>query len=99
MFPGLTTRLSEAVVATAASIQVRSDLVVLTGTTQISNILGQFGGSQGAGILFLLPVDGNVVVDTTGNVAGPGSITMLQNKVTVLVFRKGNQKWYTHALA
>lgn len=99
MFPGITTRLSEATLASAAAISPRTDIVRLTGTTQISNIFGQFGGTGGPGILFLVPLDGNIVVDTTGNVAGGGSVTMLQNKVTTLVFSKVTGKWYTHALA
>lgn len=98
MIPGFTTKLSEETLASAATIAPRKDLVRVTGSTQIDNILGQFGGGF-SGILFLVPVDGNVVVSTTGNVIGGGSITMLQNKITILVFSKSVGKWYTHALS
>jgi hypothetical protein len=98
MIPGLTTKLSEETIASAATITAKTDLVRVTGSTQVDTIRPNFGGGF-SGILFFVPVDGNVTISTTGNVLGGGSITALQNKVTVLVFSKTAGKWYTHALS
>jgi hypothetical protein len=98
MIPGLTSKLSEEVVASAATITAKTDLIRLTGNTQVDTIRPNLGGGF-SGILFIVPVDNTVVVSTTGNVAGAGSVTLLQNKVTCLVFSKGTGKWYTHALS
>jgi len=97
MIPGTTTKLSESTIASAASIDVKTDLVRVTGTTSIATILPHFGGGF-SGILFLVPIDGNVATLTTGNIVG-SAVTMLQNKVTVLVFSKTDAKWYSHALS
>lgn len=96
MIPGSTSKLSEAVVASANTIYPKNDLILVSGTTAISTIVPAFGGGF-SGILFLVPIDGNVATTTTGNVGV--AVTMLQNKVTTLVYSKKNSKWYTHALS
>jgi uncharacterized membrane protein len=96
MIPGTTTKLSESTVASAATIEAKSDLLRVTGTTSIATIRPHFGGGF-SGILFLVPIDGNVATTTTGNVGV--AVTMLQSKVTVLVYSKTDGKWYTHALS
>lgn len=96
MIPGLTTKLSEAVLASADTIYPKTDLILVSGTTSISTITPAFGGGF-SGILLLVPTDGNVATTTTGNVGV--AVTMLQNKVTVLAYSKTNAKWYTHALS
>lgn len=98
MIPGSTTKLSESIVASAATIYPKTDFVRLTGSTQVDTIVPSFGGGF-SGILFVVPVDGNITVSTTGNVLGGASITALQNKVTVLVYSRGLGKWITHALS
>jgi hypothetical protein len=98
MIPGSTTKLSESTLASAATIYPKTDLIRVTGSTQIDNIVPAFGGGF-SGILLLLPVDGALTVSTTGNVVGGGSISALQNKVTMLVYSKSQSKWYTHALS
>jgi uncharacterized membrane protein len=96
MFPGLTTKLSEEVVATATTITVRKDLVRLTGTTAIATIDGQFGGGF-SGIIFLVPTEGNVAITTAGNIAA--AVTMVDQRVTVLVFSKEDNIWYPGAIS
>ena len=96
MFPGLTTKLSEEVVATATSITVRKDLVRLTGTTSIATIDGQFGGGF-SGIVILVPTEGNVATTTAGNIAA--AVTMLDQRATVLVFSKEDNVWYPGAIS
>jgi hypothetical protein len=96
MIPGSTSKLTESVVASADVIYPKTDLILVSGTTGISTITPSFGGGF-SGILFVVPTDGNVATTTTGNVGV--AVTMLQNKVTTLVYSKQNSKWYTHALS
>lgn len=91
MFPGLTTKLSEESVASTTSISPKSDLVIVTGSTDIATIIPSFGGGF-SGILYLVPVDGAVGLLTTGNIAA--AVSMPQNQVTTLTFSKSQQKWY-----
>lgn len=97
MFPGLTTKLSEQEIASAATISVQTDLVKVTGTTSIAtiNVMGEFGGGN-AGIIFIVPTDGDVATLTTGNIAI--AVTMAQNRVTVLV-RDKSGTWYPGAIS
>lgn len=96
MFPGLTTKISEAVVASTTQISAKTDLIVLTGTTAINEITPNFGGGF-SGVLFLVPVDGTVALQTGQNIVA--AVTMLQNRVTVLVYSKSEQLWFPHALS
>jgi hypothetical protein len=99
MYPGQTTRLSRATVASATSIDVgASDFVRLTGTTAIATITQRnLNKAVQAQILFILPLDGNVATTTAGNIAVVQ--TMLQNRITVLIWDPITAKWYPHALA
>lgn len=96
MIPGTTTKLSEETLASAATILPKADLVKVTGTTAIETITPQFGGGF-SGILILVPVDGDVDVATTGNVAV--AVTCAQNRATVFVFSKEEAVWYPGAIS
>lgn len=96
MFPGLTTKLSEGVVASAASISPVTDIVRVTGTTSIATITPHFGGGF-SGILFIVPVDGAVATLTTGNITL--AVTMPVNRVTMLVYSKATGDWYPGAIS
>lgn len=99
MYPGQTTRLSRATVASATSIDIgAADFVRLTGTTAIATI-NQKNLNKGtfAQILFILPLDGAVATTTAGNIAVVQS--MLQNRITCLIWEPITGKWYPHALA
>jgi hypothetical protein len=91
MFPGLTTKVSEEKVASAATVSPKTDVLLVTGTTAIATIIPAFGGGF-SGVLFIVPVDGTVGLLTTGNVAV--AVTMPQNKVSTLIYSKMNEKWY-----
>lgn len=95
MFPGLTTKLSESTLAAAATIDPKTDIAKITGTTQINTILTHFGPTF-SGILYLVPVDGDVVLGNSGNIAtgGGSSVTAHQNLLTELVFVRSTGKWY-----
>lgn len=96
MIPGFTTKLSESVVASAASISPKTDLVRVSGTTNIETITPNFGGGF-SGILFVVPTDGVVNTVTTGNILV--AVAMAQNRVTVLVYSKVANKWYPGAIS
>lgn len=96
MFPGLTTKLSEGEVASAASIDVKTDLVRVTGTTNIATITPHFGGGF-SGIIFIVPTAGNVATLTTGNIAV--AVTMPQNRATALIYSKVDDQWYPGAIS
>lgn len=94
MRTGDTTRLSEEILASAATIAPSKDLVILTGTTGIATIAPKFMGSSG--VLMLVPKDGNVGLLATDNIAA--AVTMLQNRVTVLTYSRSQNKWYPGAI-
>jgi len=96
MFPGLTTKLSEEVLASDTTISPTKDLVRLTGTTSIATILPHYGGGF-SGVLFLVPTGGNVATVTTGNINA--AVTMVDERVTVLVYSKTADKWYPGAIS
>ena len=91
MFPGTTTKLSETTVASAGTINAKSDIVVVTGTTQINTIQPNFGGGQFSGMVVLVPTSGAVILGTSGNILV--GITMAQNRATMLTYVKSLAKW------
>lgn len=97
MFPGLTTKLSEAGVTTTTSIEVKTDIVRLSGTTSVATIkVGRFGGGF-SGMCIFVPVDGDVALLTTGNIAV--AVTCAQNRATLLVYSKKLNTWYPGAIS
>ena len=89
MIPGTTTKLSESVVASAASVDAKSDILKVTGTTQINTIIPYVGSFST--IIWLVPVDGAITLGTSGNILIGG--TAAQNKATVMVFVRTLGKW------
>jgi hypothetical protein len=92
MFPGTTSKLSESTVASAATINAKTDIVVLTGTTQINTILANYGGVGFSGAVTLIPAAGAVILGTSGNILV--GITMAVNRATTLIFVKSLGKWF-----
>lgn len=95
MFPGTTSKLSETVVASAATIDAKSDILKVTGTTQINTINPFFGGGPFSGFAVLVPVDGTVVLGTTGNIAV--GISAVINRAVFLVYVRSTGKWYINS--
>lgn len=95
MFPGLTTRLSEVTLASAATIRPKADLVNLTGSTAIATIDPPFEGFSGC--IILVPKDGTLGLLTTGNISV--AVTMPQNRATLLVYSKKNGVWAPGAIS
>jgi len=96
MIPGTTTKLSEITVASTTVIDVKADIVKITGSTAIATINPNFGGGF-SGICILVPVDGTLGLLTTGNIAI--AVTMPLNRATLLVFSKEEQTWYPGAIS
>lgn len=97
MIPGLTSKLSESTVASAATIEVKTDQVLVTGTTSIASIKPPHYGGGFSGFVIIVPTDGNVATLTTGNIAV--AVTMPQNRATLLTFSKKNGTWYPGAIS
>ena len=98
MYPGITTRLTRSVVASAATIIAATDVIILTGTTAIDTITPKSMNKSGQDQLaFFIPTDGTVATTTNGNVVA--AQTMLQNRVTTMVWDAILGKWYPHALS
>lgn len=95
MIPGLTTKVSEANVAAATTVIAKSDVIRVTDTTtttQIATITPAFGGFSG--VCFVQNKSGaSLTLTTAGNIAGTGSITVLNQRMAVLIFSKLEGKW------
>ncbi len=96
MIPGLTTKISEEVIASAATINPTKDMILLSGSTALATITPHFGGGF-SGILVIVPTDGTVATLTSGNIAIV--VTMPQNRATVFTFSKKNNVWYPGAIS
>jgi hypothetical protein len=96
MFPGTTTKLSETVAASTTTIDVKTDLIRLTGSTAIATLNPFFGGGF-SGICILVPVDGTLGLLTTGNIAI--AVTMAQKRATVMVYSRATGVWYPGAIS
>lgn len=92
MFPGLTTKLSEAgaTVASTTSITLNNDITFISGTEAIETILPNFGGGF-SGIAVLIPTAAFTTV-TTGNIAIAS--TGVVGKALIMVHAKSTGKWY-----
>lgn len=92
MIPGRVARLSEETQASAATIgPVKSDIVKVTGTTQIDTITPTFGGRVWGQQIILIPTDGNVILSAAGNINV--GITAAQNRGVWLAFVPSLAKW------
>ena len=96
MFPGTTTKLSVSTVASATSIVAKSDLVRITGSTQVNTIKPNFGGGF-CGVIFVTPVDGNLVFGASGNILV--GATVAQNRICTLVYDEVSDKWRMGAIS
>lgn len=91
MIPGTTTKVSEFALASTTVLDPKTDVVFLTGTTGIDTIIPHFGGGF-SGLVILIPLDGDVNVSTTGNVAL--ATTCYQNAAMMFIYSKTHETWY-----
>lgn len=91
MIPGTTSKLSEETMASAATITAKTDIVIVTGTTQINTINPRFGGGF-SGFLVLIPTNAaGVTLGTSGNILV--GIAAAQNRAVFMVYSKSLAKW------
>ena len=97
MYPGSISKTTEENVASATTINVRTDLVRLTGSTQVETILSNLFLSKGGVTFGIVAVDGAVVLGTSGNILV--GQTLAQNRLYTLTYSALTGKWYIHGVA
>lgn len=85
---GAVDRLAEETVASATTIVADTDVIKVTGTTAIQTIHPRSGFSQS---LVLIPVDGTVVLGTSGNILV--GISAVINRAVYMTYVKSLNKW------
>lgn len=95
MIPGTLSKVKDDVVASAATITIKSDFTRITGSTQIETILTPLMGSPN--LIFLTPTSGAVTLGTTGNILVGQAMAV--NRVYTLIWSRTIGKWYIHAVA
>lgn len=93
MIPGTTSKMSESTVASDTSIIAATDVVLLTGTTQVETIQPRTGGF--GQFLVLIPTAGSVVLGTSGNILI--GITAVINRAVFMTYVKSTGKWYINS--
>ena len=94
MIPGVTSKLSETTVASAAIIDAKSDIINVTGAVAINTINPKFGGGF-SGFCVLIPVTGPITLGTTGNIAV--GIAAVVNRAVWLVYSRSQGKWFINS--
>ena len=93
MIPGLTSKLSEKNISLATTVTQSADIMRVTSTattTVVATIIPAFGGFSG--VLFLQNKSGaSLTTVTTGNIIS--AVTVLSNRMAVLVYSKLEGKW------
>lgn len=90
MIPGSVSKLSERVVASAATIEAKADIITLTGTTQVNTINPGLGTAVGQHLI-LTTAGAGVTLGTSGNILVGGTVTT--SRALYLVWVKSLQKW------
>jgi hypothetical protein len=90
MIPGSVSKLTESTVASAATITVKTDIVNVSGTTQVNTIIPGLGTAQSQ-FLILNPLGATLVLGTSGNIAV--GLTAVINRPVFMVWSKAAQKW------
>jgi hypothetical protein len=74
----------------AASITAKADIVYVTGSTGVNNIVPGLGLAQSQ-FLILVPTDGAITLGTSGNILV--GLAAAQNRAVFMVWSKKLQKW------
>jgi len=98
MIPGYgSSRLKEESVASAATIQIKSDLTRITGTTNIDNIRHPLIQSGQGGLLIFVYTNGaGVTITAAGNVAVLQALAT--NRLYAYCWSTLAQKWIPHGV-
>lgn len=92
MLPGRQSKLSVEKIASADSIIARTDVIKVTGSTAVNTITTPLMLDRDGVILIFIPVDGSVVLGTSGNILV--GITAVINRAVILVWDAVVGKWY-----
>lgn len=90
MIPGSISKLREDIVASAATITAKADIVTLTGTTTVNTINPGLGTAVGQHLI-LVTAGAGVVLGTSGNILVGATVTT--NRALYLIWVKSLQKW------
>lgn len=98
MIPGYgSSKLREDIVASAATIIVKGDLIRLTGTTQVDTILSPLMNGKSVGLLiFVYTPDAGVTISAAGNVAV--SQALVTNRLYTYAWSGNAAKWIPHGV-
>lgn len=97
MIPGYgPSKAREEVVASTTSITVKSDLVRLTGTTQVDNIFCPVLMGRDSALVFIYTPDAGVTISAAGNVAV--SQALVTNRLYAYMFSSIANKWIPHGV-
>lgn len=97
MIPGYgSSRLREDVVASAATITVKGDLIRLTGTTQVDTILSPINVGRDGFLVFFYTPDAGVTISNAGNVAV--SQALVTNRLYAYIYSNIAAKWLPHGV-
>jgi len=95
MFQGIVSKRSEKVVASAATISADADILVVTGTAAIANILPRTGGIASQEVT-LIPLAAATLANS-GNIAV--NVVLVVNRAQKLTYSKSQNKWYPQIAA
>lgn len=97
MIPGYgSSRMKEDVVASAATISIKADLIRLTGTTQVDNMLSPINMGRDGFLVFIYTPDAGVTISAAGNVAV--SQALVTNRLYAYAFSVIAGKWIPHGV-
>lgn len=97
MIPGYgPSRLREEVLASAASVILKGDLIRLTGTTQVDNMFTPVNMGRDGVLVFIYTPDAGVTISAAGNVAV--SQALVTNRLYVYAFSSVANKWIPHGV-
>jgi hypothetical protein len=97
MIPGYgSSRVKEDVVASAATIQLRGDLIRLTGTTTVNTMNCAANVGRDGVLVFIYTPDAGVIISAAGNVAV--TQTLVTNRLYAYIFSNIATKWIPHGV-
>jgi hypothetical protein len=97
MIPGYgSSRLKEEIVASAATIQLKADLIRLTGVTNVDNIFHPLQAGRNGLLIFVYTPDAGVTITAAGNVAVAQAL--VTNRLYAYCWSPQAAKWIPHGV-
>lgn len=101
MFPGLTTKCSQSVIAASTQIDANADILSVndtTTTTAIATINPHFQGASQAGVMFIVNRSGaSISFTTAGNIVATRTIP--DKFAIAMIWDKAAGAWYPGAIS